>query len=147
MSYRSADIALKRQKRLLSRFPGSSRAHNALINVNPVRGECGQRVGIWQILKFFDQISQGGKRKVNQKCQKCPHSRGKNLNKQYYRAFSLTRPASMLIYWNKRKHLHEKRIQLPEDFLGTPTWPLFLCFETPIWPPWRRHVKTLKNTV
>ena len=38
-----------------------------------------------------------------------------------YRAFSLTWPECMLIYWNKRKHLHEKRVQLPEDFLGTPT--------------------------
>ena len=28
----------------------------APINVNPVGGECGQGVGIWQILKFFDQI-------------------------------------------------------------------------------------------
>jgi len=27
--------------------------------------ECGQGVGIWQILKFFDQIPQGAKRKVN----------------------------------------------------------------------------------
>ena len=46
----------------------------APINVNPVggRGECGQGVGIRQILKFFDQIPQGGKRKVNQKCQKAP---------------------------------------------------------------------------
>ena len=46
----------------------------APINVNPVGGggECGQGVGIWQILKFFDQIPQGGKRKVNQKCQKSP---------------------------------------------------------------------------
>ena len=44
----------------------------APINVNPVRGECGQGVGIWQILKFFDQIPQGGKRKVDQKCQKNP---------------------------------------------------------------------------
>ena len=35
-----------------------------------------------------------------------------------------------------------KRVQLPEDFLGTPTWPPFHCFRTPIWPPWR-HVKTL----
>ena len=61
-----------------------------------------------------------------------------NLN----RAFSLTWPASTLIYWNKRKHLQEKRVELPEDFLGTPTWPLFHCFGTPIWPPWR-HVKTL----
>ena len=48
-----------------------------------------------------------------------------------YRAFSLTWPASMQIYWNKRKLLHKKRVQLPEDILGTP-----------MWPP-RRHVKTL----
>ena len=40
-------------------------------------GECGQEVGIWQILKFFDQIHQGGKGKVNQKCQKSLHPRGK----------------------------------------------------------------------
>ena len=45
--------------------------------------------------------------------------------------FSLTWPASMLIYWNKRKYLQEKRVQLPEDLLATPTWP-------PL-----RHVKTL----
>ena len=57
---------------------------NAPINVNPVAGECGQGVGISQILKFLDQIPQGGKRKVHQKCQKSPHPRGKNLNKQYY---------------------------------------------------------------
>ena len=51
----------------------------APINVNPVGvgGKCGQGVGIWQILKFFYQIPQGGKRKVNQKCQKSPHPRGK----------------------------------------------------------------------
>ena len=35
----------------------------------------------------------------------------------------------MLIYWNKRKHLHEKRVKLPEDFLGTPTWLPFHCLE------------------
>ena len=66
---------------------GKDTTHNAPINVNPVGrrgGECAQGVGIWQILKFFDQIPQGGKRKVNQKCQKSPHPRGKNLNKQYY---------------------------------------------------------------
>ena len=50
------------------------------------------------------------------------------------RAFSLTWPASMLIYWNKRKHLHEKRAELSEDFLGTPTWSPFHGFGTPIWP-------------
>ena len=59
-----------------------------------------------------------------------------------YRVFSLTWPASMLIYWNKRKRLHKKRVQLPEDWFGTPTWPPFHCCGTPIWPP-RRHVKTL----
>ena len=52
----------------------------------------------------------------------------------YYRAFSLTWPVSMLINWNKRNHLREKRVKLPEDFLGTPTWPPFHCFGTPIWP-------------
>ena len=51
-------------------------------------------------------------------------------------------PASMLIYWNKRRFLHKKRVQLPQDWFGTSTWPPFHCFGTPIWPPWR-HVKTL----
>ena len=37
--------------------------------------------------------------------------------------------------WNKRKRLHKKRVQLPEDWFGTPTWPTFFCFGTPIWPP------------
>ena len=58
------------------------------------------------------------------------------------RVFSLTWPASMQIYWNKRKRLHKKRVQLPEDWFGTTTWPHFHCFGTPIWPPWR-HVKML----
>ena len=38
-----------------------------------------------------------------------------------FRAFSLTWPASMLIYWNKRKFLHKKRVQPPQDWFGTPT--------------------------
>ena len=60
-------------------------------------------------------------------------------------ALSLTWPASMQIYWNKRKSLHKKRVQLPQDWFGTPKWPPFHCFGTPIWPPWR-HVKTLYRT-
>ena len=48
----------------------------------------------------------------------------------------------MQIYWNKRKRLHNKRVQLPEDWFGTPTWPRFHCFGTPILPPWR-HETTL----
>ena len=57
-------------------------------------------------------------------------------------AFSFMWPGSMQIYWNKRKRLNKKRVQLPQDCLGTPTWPPFHCFGTPIWPPWC-HVKTL----
>ena len=40
----------------------------------------------------------------------------------------------------KRKRLHKKRVQLPQDWFGTPTCPPFHCFGTPIWPP-RHHVK------
>ena len=36
---------------------------------------------------------------------------------------------------NKRNVLRKKRVQLPQDWFGTPTWPLFHCFGTPIWPP------------
>ena len=61
---------------------------------------------------------------------------------EIYRVFSLTWPAYMQIYWNKRKRLHKKRVQLPEDWFGTPTWPPFHCSGTLIWPPWL-HVKTL----
>ena len=64
-----------------------SSVDNAPINVNPVGGgggSAGKGWGFDKFLKFFDQIPQGGKRKVNQKCQKSPHPVGKNLNKQYY---------------------------------------------------------------
>ena len=47
-----------------------------------------------------------------------------------YSVFSLMRPASMQIYWNKRKRLHKKRVQLPQDWFGTQTWPPFHCFGT-----------------
>ena len=57
-----------------------------------------------------------------------------------YSVFSLTWPASMQIHWNKRKRLHKKRGQLPQDWFGAQTWPPFHCFGTQIWLPWR-HVK------
>ena len=38
-------------------------------------------------------------------------------------------------YGNKRKFLHKKRDQLPQDWFGTQTWLPFYCFGTPIWPP------------
>ena len=47
-----------------------------------------------------------------------------------YSVFSLTWPASMQIYWNKRKRLHKKRVQLPQDWFGTQTWPPFLFWDT-----------------
>ena len=50
------------------------------------------------------------------------------------KAFSLTWPATIQIYENKRNCLHKKRVQLPQDLFGTPTWPPFLSFGTPIWP-------------
>ena len=31
---------------------------------------------------------------------------------------------------NKRKYLHKKRVQLPQDLFGTPTWPPFHCMAT-----------------
>ena len=66
---------------------------------------------------------------------------------KWNRVFSLRWPASIQIYWNKRKRLHKKRVQLPQDWFGTPTLPPFHCFRTPIWPTWR-HVKTLyKNAI
>ena len=34
------------------------------------------------------------------------------------RAFSLTWPASMQIYWSRKKHLHKKRVQFPHNWLG-----------------------------
>ena len=59
-----------------------------------------------------------------------------------YKAFSLTWPVSIQIYWNQKKRLNKKTVQLPQDWFGTTTWPPFHCFETPIWPPWRQ-MKTL----
>ena len=50
------------------------------------------------------------------------------------RAFSLTCPASMQIYWNKRKRLHKKNVWLPQDSVGTP-----------ISSPWRHVKKFSKN--
>ena len=37
----------------------------------------------------------------------------------------------MQIYCNNRKFLHKKRVQLQQDWFGTPTWLPFHCSETP----------------
>ena len=49
----------------------------------------------------------------------------------------------MQIYWNKRKRLHKKRVQLPQDWFGTPIWPPLHCFWTQIWLPCRPCENTL----
>ena len=63
------------------------------------------------------------------------YEHGEKNSKYYYRAFSLTWSATMQIHRNKIKFLHKKRVQLPQDSFGTPTWPSFHCFGTPIWLP------------
>ena len=80
-------------------------------------------------VQFGTTFTQSSKDNPQKLLISCAHSILNN------RAFSLTWPASMLIYWNKRKFLHKKRIQLPQDCLGTPTWQPFHCLGTPIWPP------------
>ena len=48
-----------------------------------------------------------------------------------YRAFSLTWLTSMQIYWNKRKRLHKKRVQLQQDwFWDTNMAAVLLFFDT-----------------
>ena len=43
-------------------------------------------------------------------------------------AFSLKCPVATEIYCNKRKCLHKKRDQLPQDWFRTPKWPKFHNF-------------------
>ena len=49
----------------------------------------------------------------------------------------------MQIYCNKRTFSHKKNVQSPKDWLGTPAWPPFYCFRTPLWWTWH-HVKMLQ---
>ena len=55
-----------------------------------------------------------------------------------YTVFALTWPASMQIYWNKRKRLYKKGVQLPQDLFGTPIWPLWRNVKLPK-NNWRRR--------
>ena len=43
--------------------------------------------------------------------------------------------SGMQIYWNKRKRLLKKRVQLPRDWFGDTNMSAVSCFGTPIWPP------------
>ena len=47
---------------------------------------------------------------------------------------------------NKRKPLHNNRVKFPEDLVGAPTWPPFLCLGAPTWRSWR-HVKTENSLI
>ena len=47
---------------------------------------------------------------------------------QKYSVFSLTWSAFMQIYWNKRKRLHKKRVQLPQDWFGDTNMAAVLLF-------------------
>ena len=57
------------------------------------------------------------------------------------RWFSLTWSTAMFFNENKRKRLHNNRVKFPEDLVGAPTWPPFVCLGAPTWRSWR-HVKT-----
>ena len=41
----------------------------------------------------------------------------------------------------QKKAFTQEGVEIPQDWIRTPTWPPFHCFGTPIWPPCR-HVKT-----
>ena len=66
--------------------------------------------------------------------------------KTLYKAFSRTWPAALQIYWKNSKFLRKKKVQLIRDFIGSPTWPPFPCFEMTISWTWR-HVKILYSDV
>ena len=59
------------------------------------------------------------------------------------RSFSVTLSAALQIAWNKRKFLHVKRVQFPQDFF-TQTWPPIHCF---VHKYGRRNVMWKRSTV
>ena len=70
----------------------------------------------------------------------CPAPQGCYL---LYRAYSLSWPASMQIYGNKRNFLYKERVQLLQDLFGTPIWPLWSHLNILCGVPWDlwRHSK------
>ena len=70
-----------------------------------------------------------------------PEGRLHSVSTCNYRAYALTCQAAMRIYWNKGKCLH-KRVEHPQNWIGTRTRPPFHRFWTPIWQSWR-HLHTL----
>ena len=63
----------------------------------------------------------------------CPAPQGCHL---LYRAYSLSWPASMQIYGNKRNFLHKERVQLLQSLFGTPIWPLWSHVNMLCGVPW-----------
>ena len=59
-----------------------------------------------------------------------------HLTKATYRAFSLTWPASMQIYWGKKESVYIGK-EFKSHWIGLEhqhEWPPFHCFGTLIWP-------------
>ena len=50
--------------------------------------------------------------------------------------------SALTIFGRCRQYTIDLKVQLPLDWIRTPTRPPLYCFGTPIWPPWC-HVKTL----
>ena len=61
--------------------------------------------------------------------------------------FSLTWPASMQIYWNKRKRLRQKRVQLPQDWFGTQSIHKLSCRFIVLVYKYGRHDVMRKHTI
>ena len=53
---------------------------------------------------------------------------GYSLTWRFHSRGVFTHVASIYANRKERKRLHKKRVQLPEYFFGTPTWPPFNCF-------------------
>ena len=69
----------------------------------------------------------------------------------FHRSFSLTWSSAMQMSWNKTKCLHEKGVEIPQKFLGTPN--MFRRSNTSMWLPkldcWKRSItkkKTSRNS-
>ena len=79
-------------------------------------------------LHFLPKCWNCSSKKKNSFCCECWSTLHVKNFTHLIRVFSLTWPASTQIYWNKRKRLHKKTVQLPQDWFRTRTWPPFHCF-------------------
>ena len=87
----------------------------------------------WPVSNFAQQhattsnnMQQGVQTDATCNCQHCWELLANRLRPFALGFIERFHPSSMQIYWNKRKCLHKKRVQLPQDCFGTPTWPPFI---------------------